>query len=70
MTPLTPDQTQRLAANVFAALEEQDRLRALSSKELIIEVLGRDCSEDPHVTELMDRVLPGWYETIYPEDEL
>ncbi len=69
MTSLTPAQTQRLATNLLAALCEQDRLRALSSRALIIETLGRDASEDPHVIELMDRVLPGWEETI-PEEEL
>ncbi len=61
---LTPDQLSLLARNVSAALAEQDRLRALSSKALIIETLGRDCSDDPHVIELIDRVLPGWMETV------
>lgn len=65
---LTPDQLTRLTTNLMAALKEQDRLRALSSRELIIETLGRDCSDDPHVTELMDRVLPGWAETIGEEE--
>ncbi len=65
---LTPAQLDRLARNVSAALAEQDRLRALSSRALIIETLGQPCSDDPRVIELMDRVLPGWLETISEEE--
>ncbi len=68
MTFLTPDQEQRLAANLFAAMQEQDRLRALSPRELVLETLTRDAADDPHVTELMDRVFPGWVDEVTEEE--
>jgi hypothetical protein len=65
---LTPDQLDRLTRNILASLKEQDRLRALSSRELIAETLGLPCSDYPQVIELMDRVLPGWSETMTEEE--
>jgi glycerol-3-phosphate cytidylyltransferase-like family protein len=65
---LTPDQTQRLAEKLLPMLTEMDRLKALSSIDLIREVLVSPEGDSLKVTELMDRVLPGWAETICEEE--
>lgn len=63
---MTPNQA--LADKLLPMLTEMDRLHALSSLDLIREVLGSPEGDSLKVTELMDRVLPGWAETIGGED--
>lgn len=65
MTPPTDRQLDRL----YAILHESERLSKLTARELIYECLGRSSADDPHVTELMNRVMPGW-ERQFTEEEL
>ena len=64
-TTLTDDQIQKL----LDILAESTRLAALSPRALVLEVLERDCADDPHVTELLNRVMPNWT-NLLSEDEL
>ncbi len=64
MTTFTPAQLD----NLLAVIHESDRLAKLTDRALIIECLGRASADDPHVTELMNRVLPGWAESLTEEE--
>jgi hypothetical protein len=46
--------------NLLAILAERERLKALTNRALVLEVLGHPAADDPVVIELMNRVLPGW----------
>lgn len=50
-------------------LRETDRLSQLSARDLVFETLDRANADDMHVTELMNRVMPGWSEA-FTEEEL
>ena len=67
-TPLmNPSDNQLLAAKLLPVLREMDRLKTLSNLDLIREVLGSPAGDSLKVTELMDRLVPGWAETLGEE---
>ena len=64
-THLTDEQLNKLTA----ILAESERLAALSPRALVLETLERPSADDPHVVELLNRVMPNWT-NLLSEDEL
>ena len=46
--------------NILDALDESDRLKALTNEELVMECLQDPSTDCPVVEEMMDRLWPGW----------
>ncbi|HTJ77691.1 MAG TPA: hypothetical protein VL357_01725 [Rariglobus sp.] len=60
--------TEKQADNLMALLDNARRLEKLSAEELVSECLGTAAADYAIVTELMNRVLPGWAD-ILADDE-
>ena len=61
---MTPDPNDRLAEKLLPMFREMDRLKALSNLDLIREVFASREGDSLKVTELMDRLVPGWVDKL------
>ncbi len=66
-SPFTPEQENTLVRALTKMVDEMDRLKALSTKDLILECLGSPAADSLIVTEMMDRLLPGWVDLVNTE---
>ena len=55
-----PYPANQILDNILDAMDNADRLRQLSHRDLVEECLSTDAADYDVVIELMNRVLPGW----------